>query len=372
MKILHVYKTYYPDTYGGVEQVIRQISMNAQAFDVKNRVFTLSRNPNPPIIYDQNVEVVRAPLSFELASTSFSLSALRQFRQCTQQADIVHYHFPWPFGDVLHFLSLTQKPTVVTYHSDIVKQKNLLHLYTPLMNRFLSAATAIVTTSPNYLATSKTLQKFRDKTTVIPIGLNPAHYPAPSTEKLNYWREKVGENFFLFIGVLRYYKGLSILLDACKNQSHPVVIMGTGPLEHELKTQAKTLGLTNVTFVGALSDEDKIALLTLCFAIVFPSHVRSEAFGISLLEGAMHGKPLISAEIGTGSSYININGETGLVVKANDSDAFAKAMQYLLDHSTQAGMMGKQAKARFDTLFTADKMVEHYVELYKKVLNTSL
>lgn len=367
MRILHVFKTYYPDTYGGVEQVIRQLSIGTQAQGMHNQVFTLSRNPYPPLIQEQGVEVIRCPLSFEIASTGFSFKALSTFRECVQNADIVHYHFPWPFADMLHFLAQVKKPSVVAYHSDVVKQKRLLHLYKPLMNRFLSSVTAIVTTSPNYLETSDTLQNFRDKTTVIPIGLNPAHYPMPSEQKLQYWKNKLGDNFFLFIGVLRYYKGLSILLNACKDKSFPVVIMGKGPLETELKKQAQDLNLKNVIFVGALSDEDKIALLHLCFALVFPSHIRSEAFGISLLEGAMHAKPLISAEIGTGSSYINVHNKTGLVVKANDPQELSAAMQYLLDNPSQAKIMGQQAQARFEELFTANKMIEDYVKLYQKI-----
>ena len=70
--------------------------------------------------------------------------------------------------------------------------------------------------------------------------------------------------------------------------------------------------------MGYLLEDDKVALINLCYAVVFPSHLRSEAFGISLLEGAMYGKPLISSEIGTGTSHINIDGETGLVVPPND------------------------------------------------------
>lgn len=96
-------------------------------------------------------------------------------------------------------------------------------------------------------------------------------------------------------------------LDAVQGTDYPVVIVGSGPVEAELKAHASRLGLRIVHFLGALPDEDKVALLRLCYAVVFPSHLRSEAFGISLLEGAMYGKPLISSEISTGTSYINVS-----------------------------------------------------------------
>ena len=70
-------------------------------------------------------------------------------------------------------------------------------------------------------------------------------------------------------------------------------------------------------------------MFELCFAVLFPSHLRSEAFGISLLEGAMYGKPLISSEIGTGTTYINIDKETGLVVPPSDPIALREAMDFL-------------------------------------------
>jgi len=146
------------------------------------------------------------------------------------------------------------------------------------------------------------------------------------------------------------------------------LIVGAGPVETDLKQQALQLGLTNVRFLGAVSDEDKVALLKLCRAVVFPSHLRSEAFGVTLLEGAMYGKPLISSEIGTGSSYVNIDGVTGMVVPPNDPAALRQAMQRIGADAQLAEEMGQRARARFDELFTAEQMARSYVDLYRQVL----
>jgi len=122
-----------------------------------------------------------------------------------------------------------------------------------------------------------------------------------------------------------------------------------------------------VHFLGELPEEDKVALLQLSYAIVFPSHLRSEAFGISLLEGAMYGKPMISSEIGTGTSYVNVNEETGIVVPPGDPGAFREAMRLLWDHSAIATEMGARAEKRYGTLFTADRMATHYCQLYREL-----
>lgn len=124
----------------------------------------------------------------------------------------------------------------------------------------------------------------------------------------------------------------------------------------------------NVVFLGRIDEADKVALLELCYGVVFPSHLRSEAFGISLLEGAMFGKPLISSEIGTGTSYINIHGETGLVVPPNDPVAFRSAMQRLWDDPSLAAQMGAKADRRFFQLFTAENMARNHSELYREVV----
>jgi rhamnosyl/mannosyltransferase len=208
-----------------------------------------------------------------------------------------------------------------------------------------------------------------DKVQVIPIGLDKDAYPTPAPERLHAWRQRLGERFFLFVGVLRYYKGLHILLQAAQGQGWPIVIAGAGPIEAELKAQAAALGLQQVHFLGFVPEEDKAALLQLCHAVVFPSHLRSEAFGVSLLEGAMFGKALISCEIGTGTSYINIGGETGLVVPPADPAALREAMQFLWNHPEQAAAMGQRARQRFEHHFTAAQMVDAYAALYARLAN---
>lgn len=369
MRVLHVFKTYYPDSFGGVEQVIRQLSAATTEMGLTNRVFTLSRQADvTPLLHDGATTIVRAQTHFEVASTPMSFNATSLFREEVKQADLIHYHYPWPFGDLLHLLAGRSKPAVLTYHSDIVRQRTLMHFYKPLLRRFFANVRAVVPTSPNYLQSSQLLQEYRDKTTVIPIGLDEDSYPKPQAERLQYWHNEVGEDFFLFVGVLRYYKGLHILLDACANNSSRVVIVGAGPVEADLKRQASHLGLNNVMFLGAVSDEDKVALLRLCRAVVFPSHLRSEAFGVTLLEGAMCGKPLISSEIGTGSSYVNIDGVTGLVVPPNDPAALRDAMQLIGSDAQLAAEMGRRARERFDALFTANQMARSYVDLYRQVL----
>ena len=369
MKVLHFYKTYLPDTIGGLEQSINQIARGTLKYGVEVEVLTLSPNVvDRDIKVDQHL-VHRCRSNFEIASTPFSLSAFYRFKQLVDKADLVHYHFPYPFTDILHFLTRVKKPTVVTYHADIVKQQYALKLYRPLKHCFLNSVDHVVATSPNYLESSKVLSKIKQKVSVIPLGIDKATYPGATEEKLKYWKERFSGKFFLFVGVIRYYKGLHILVEAIKNSAFPVLIVGAGPIEKELKMHAEKLDIRNLHFLGFLPEEDKYALLELCFAVLFPSHLRSEAFGISLLEGAMYGKPLISSEIGTGTTYINIDKETGVVVPPSNPVALRQAMDFLWNNPDVASEMGKKAEQRYWTLFTADRMAKSYVSLYEKLLS---
>jgi glycosyltransferase involved in cell wall biosynthesis len=369
MRVLQFYRTSFPNTMGGVEQVIHQIARGANQHGVKTDVLSLTSDRVLHPIEMDGYLAHRVKLNLQISSTGFSVAAFPRFAQLAKGADVIHYHFPWPFMDVVHFATRIRKPTLVTYHSDIIRQTHLLTLYRPLKQRFLASMDRIVATSPNYLASSDILTKFSNKVSVIPIGLDKDSYPQPTADRMEFWRARLGPKFFLFIGVIRYYKGLHVLLSAAQGTDYPVVIVGTGPVEEDLKKRAVQLGLANIRLLGQLSDEDKVALLSLCHALVFPSHMRSEAFGISLLEGAMHGKPMICCDIGTGTTFINIAQETGLVVPPSDPVALRQAMRYLWEHPDAAADMGRRAEARYWKHFTAKQMVKSYVDLYAELVS---
>ncbi len=370
LKILHVYRTYFPDSQGGLEEVIRQVCLNTRDLGVESRVYTLSENPEPATIEAPEGRVVRVKQAFEIASCGFTFDGLTEFQRQVEWADLVHYHFPWPYADVMHGLYGRGRPSVLTYHSDIVRQRFLGWVYRPLMRRFLQRMERIVATSPNYLATSDVLAHVKSDVEIVPIGLSRSSYPDGESRILARQRvaREYGEGFFLFVGVLRYYKGLHILLEALRGADCRALIVGKGPVEAALRRQANDLGLDNVTFTGYLPNEEKMALIEACRAVVFPSYLRSEAFGVTLLEGAMSGKPLISAEVGTGSSHINLHEHTGLVVTPGDPDSLRAAMDRLHRDEDFAALLGKRARERFDTLFTGEAMGKAYARIYQDVL----
>ncbi|WP_421852706.1 glycosyltransferase [Oricola sp.] len=364
MRVLHVFKTYMPETYGGIERVINSIVVGTAALGVESTVLSLGERTDVEGRADGH-RALTAKRDFEVASTGFSRDFLRLLKQQAAMHDVINYHFPWPFMDLGHLMVNPSRKYVVTYHSDIVRQRYLERLYSPLMARFLGGAERIVATSPNYVSTSKTLQRYAEKVVVIPPGIADVSASAGDADIVGRWRKRFPRRLFIFTGMLRYYKGLEYLVAAARHVDADIAIVGTGPEAQRLSKLAGSSACTNVHFLGRLDELDKYALLSLCDGFVFPSHLRSEAYGISLVEAAMMGKPMITCEIGTGTSFINLHGETGLVIPAKNPEAIGLAMMRLLNAPDEAKEFGARARERFESTFSIERMAQHYAEIYR-------
>ena len=374
VKILQVYRTYFPDTQGGTEEVIRQLAKGIIRKGGECKILVPSKHTkNVEVTIVDGIEVIRLPEVIEIASCNMFVKGFSEFRDLVLWADVVHYHYPWPLQDVMH-ASLPSKlraerKFIVTYHSDIIKQKFLLKLYTPLMRWFFGQMDLIVASSINYAQTSSILRSYMKKVEVIPFGLDEEALPALCQSNRSKWEGKVGKDFFFFIGVLRYYKGLHVLLEAARQQNFKVVIAGAGNQRKLLEKMIDKYDLSNVILVGRVSDEDKVSLFHLSKAVVLPSFIRSEAFGIVLLEGLYMGKPLVTADIGSGMSFVNENGKTGLWVEPGSVKSLRAALNQLNEDPVLCENFSCNARKRFDSEFTNELMSSRYMDLYGSLLS---
>ncbi len=373
IKALHVYRTYFPDPPGGLQEAVRQIAISTARYNVSSQIYTLSPNPFPTNLQRPEGAVVRAkswaaPASCDLGG----YSSFATFAKISKESDIVHYQFPWPFADVLHSVVRPTSPAVMTYQSDVVRQRMLGKLYAPLMLRMLKSMRFVVATSPAYAETSSVLShpSIREKVRIIPNGIDEETYSKESDDSVF---RRIGlsqdEPYFLFIGVLRYYKGLHTLVQAANQIGARIVIAGSGPEEKLLRSRVGLCGAKNVVFAGQVSDGEKSSLLKTCRALVLPSHLRSEAFGMVLVEAAIFGRPLVSCEIGTGTSFVNAHEETGFVVPPESPAELANAMNQILRDELLAEQMGMASRARYERLFSGHVLGEAYAELYQEALD---
>ena len=168
------------------------------------------------------VEVVRLPRAFEYASTPVSwqfASALRDrgAPRARRAPALLHFHFPYPWGELAWLRAKPPLPLVVTYHSDIVRQKTQLAAYRPFLERFLDAADLIMAGSPNLIEHSEFLKPRAEKCRVVHFGIHTERY-AETPELLAraaQLRKPFGARpVVLFVGRLVYYKGADVLVRA--------------------------------------------------------------------------------------------------------------------------------------------------------------
>ncbi|MGQ9585474.1 MAG: glycosyltransferase [Anaerolineae bacterium] len=366
MRILHVYKDYYP-VVGGIENHVRLLAEGQAARGHKVIVLVASLTPRTTVEDLGGVRVVKAGRAATISSTPISLSLPAYLARL--RPDITHLHFPYPLGEVAHFLLGRGRPTVITYHSDVVRQQGWLRLYRPLLWRVLRRADRIIATSPHYMHSSPYLRELADRCRVIPLGIEVARFGQAPSEAVARLRERFGVPLVLFVGRLRYYKGISYLLQAMADLPGHLGIVGEGPMRSEWEREASELGLAGrVHFVGEVADEDLPTYYHACDLFVLPATQRSEAFGAVLLEAMAAGRPVVSTELGTGTSWVNRDGETGWVVPPADPMALREAMAHLLQDEELRRQMGEAGRQRAED-FDVGLLVDRVLALYKEVLD---
>lgn len=372
MHCVQIYKDYAP-IVGGIENHVRDLSQGLLAQGHQVTVLVSNTTRYTQIEYPEpGLTIIKAARIAHAASTP--ISPMQAIHALKLRAEIVHLHFPFPPGDLIA-RALPGKPKlVVTYHSDIVRQQGLLRAYRPLMHRTLTHAQAIIATSQAYVDSSEVLQQYREKCRIIPLGIDTAYFAQNRSEAAKQLRQRLGiaanTPTTLFVGRLRYYKGLHILLDAVNEIHGHVLIGGDGPQRAELEAQAQQLGIAErVHFLGDVSDDDLPVLYQTADVFVMPAHLRAEALGISQIEALASGTPSVSTELGTGTSFVNRHCETGFVVPPNNPRALAKALNVLLTNPELRQRMGQAGQQRMQSMFDRQQMIAQNVALYQQILN---
>lgn len=367
-KITHIFKTYFPETNGGLEEAIRQYANYAKkkGFDVD--IISVGHKDYRMKGQDGiNIKFYKKTSDF--FSNPFSFSLARSFRDICENTDILHFHFPWPTVELLVLFHGIRKPALVTFHCDIHKIKPLKMMYVPFLKQYLKKMDKICITHNSILRSTPYLTRFKDKIEEIPLFIDENRFrdlPGPDPALIELTRKMKG--FVLFVGALRWYKGLDTLLDASKKMDRDIVIVGKGALYQKLEDRIKKEGLRNVYLMGFQNDGNYKFLIERSSLVVLPSIAPAEAFGQALLEGLYFSKPLVSTELGTATSFVNRHNYTGYVVRPGCSEELALAMNTILKDDQLRKRFSKNAFQHYLVNFTASVQGEKYVRLYKTLL----
>lgn len=367
MKVAHIYKDFYPVS-GGIENIIYVLSKEIIT-RAEVEVFVSARGFYRENINFEGINIIKLPELVRLNSMPILPTLYSELSKT--DADILHFHHPFPMGDVSYLLSRSKMPFVISYHSDVVRQKISNIFYQPAQNAFFSRAKRIIASSLNYIESSPILSKWKQKCIPIPYGIDAKFFsPASSRDDIvSKIIEKYGKRIVLFVGVLRYYKGLNVLLEAMKYVDGKLIIIGRGQEWQNLNKIIYSYKLHNrVIMEGSVTNFNLLPYYRACDVFVLPSIYRSEAFGIVLLEAMACGKPVISTELGTGTSWVNQHNVTGLVVPPGDPKALADAINRILYDRELARRFGENARKRVEENFTKELMAERIFKVYEEVL----
>jgi glycosyltransferase involved in cell wall biosynthesis len=225
--IIHIGK-FYPPYRGGMESYVKHIAEN---IPIEQKV-VVSNTQNKVVEEVVNgVYVKRLPRLYHIFSQNFVRGLYRELKY--SQAQIYHLHLPNPLAALAFLKANPTGKLIITWHSDIIRQKLFMPFYRPFLNRILQRADCIIATSPNYLSSSPYLKKYQNKCVVIPLGIDFNAYqilPEIGAEALNI-RQLYKEKIVLFVGRLVYYKGLDYLIQAAKQIEATVLLIGNGPME---------------------------------------------------------------------------------------------------------------------------------------------
>lgn len=367
MKVLQVSKFYHP-VVGGIERVVQQLSEGLRERGHESRVLASAKQgfgTNEPV---EGVPVRRASSFGTLLSVPIAPAFPHHLSQMVSGSDIVHYHLPNPSTVVSHLLIRPSVPTVVTYHSDIVRQTQALTVYKPILKRFLSSVDHIITTSPRLRGHSIFLREHQSKTTVVPLSVNPDIYD--ESGPVNGPSLPTDGPTVLFVGRLNYYKGVTYLIRAIQHvDGAELVVAGDGDQRTSLERQAVSLGVEDrVYFHGYIDDKKLREYYRSADLFVLPSVESSEAFGIVQLEAMVHGLPVINTDLPTGVPWVSRDRKTGLTVPPRDADALASAIQELLVDDELRESLGRNARQRVETKFTEARMLSQTLDVYAEVI----
>lgn len=355
---------YYAPRVGGIERVLQDISDSVgNAFDVR----VLACNPGGALSRDvvSDVPVVRAATPAVVFSMPLSLQYGSLFRRMAREADLIQFHHPFPLAEINGLLDGCRgKGVVVWYHCDIVRQKWAMPAYGGVLRRFLSRADRILVSSDGLRRNSVPLSEFRDKTEVVPFGLD-LHRLRTETESF----PLPAEEFLLFVGRLVPYKGCEVLIRAMKRAALPLLVAGTGPLKRQLQRLARQEGVASrVHFLGRIPDGKLRYCYSRCRMLVLPSVNPTEAFGLVQVEAMAHGKPVVNTALPTGVPEVSLDGETGLTVPPGNPDALADAITRLHRDDRMYRAFASNARRRSER-FSIRRFRERLLGVYGELLN---
>lgn len=340
-------------SFGGSTIAAYNLALKMARKDHDVEIFTTSQDTQDSVEVKDNLRIYRFGTTFNLYTSSISLSML--FHIHKRDVDIAHVHFDIPPNPMIgvNYAKKHKIPLVLTYHGDWVSNyggtfRNYAVQFsnTYLVDKLLEQSTVIISPSSHYIQESRFLKKYSHKVVCIPNGVNIEDFEVTYSKEQCRSITGLPQNhrIIIFMGYLAPHKGPEFLLEAVyrliqKQSDVLLVFMGTGILFKELKDLTHQLGLDNhVVFLGHISDKNFKAMV-LKAADIFCLPSLYECFPLVILEAMASGLPVIASNI-SGIPELITHGKNGLLCQPGNSSELEEAINYLLENDTTRKEMG--------------------------------
>lgn len=361
--VLHIFKIYYPDLFGGTLTVIRDICASLKdAFASAVLVCSQSAEKREIVINDVPVERVRSfgnLLSLPAAPTY----PWRLWRKIAEH-DLLALHAPFPLADLVFAFGFgRRRPLVVHWHADIVSHAGLRWFIEPLMRRTLSRAKAIIVSDHALIDNTPLLREFEDKCHVVPFGIDTTGYDWPKIEP-----HHVNDRgrLVLACGRLVPYKGFDVLIRAAAAHNFEVWIIGDGTERPRLEQLIRELGLgERVRLLGSVNDCERIKLMCLADVFVMPSVTNAETFGLVQLEAMAAGRPVVNTALDTAVPRVARHGMEAITVPPGDAEKLGEAIDTLIRDPERRRCMGLAARTRALSRYSATAFKQGMETVYR-------
>lgn len=362
---------FYPPVRGGMESHLETLCHEIQR-EADVSVIVAQRGAGTVHENVRGIPVTRLRTALHISGASFCPSMPRHIRRAGS-AEIVHIHVPNPPAVLSYLASRHKGRLVVTYHSDLVRQRALGRMFEPIQERMLRRADAILVASPDYVNSSISLRPHLDRCHVIPLGIHLDHRGRDvALGEIEAVRDRYGTRIVLGVGRQVYYKGFEYLIEAMRDVQGHLLLVGEGPLAGKLRAKIQAFGLADrVTMLGAVSAQDLRLYYQSADVFVLPSVTRTEAFGLVQVEAMAAGLPVINTQLDSGVPFVSLHGVTGLTVPPRDPEALACALDDLLSDPEKRAAFGRAARHRAKTEFDAAVMARRTLEVYGAISGAS-
>jgi rhamnosyl/mannosyltransferase len=373
MRVAHFAK-YAFARIGGMERHVGILTraLAARGVDVTVFAYDPSGTAKPRMVDGVKVEPVPTLLHFSSQSLAPALITRSRGIARERRFDVVHQHWPDPFAHIAATLVPGRPAHVVSWHSDIVRQKLLRPIYRAIAPRVLARPDALIGATQAHLRSAQ-MDCFAppERRHVIPysIDTSPFEVTPRVTREAQALRMKYGCGPLIFaLGRHVYYKGFEVLIRAMARVPAVLLLGGEGPLTPQLRELATSVG-AKVEFVGTISEPMLPVYYHASNVFCLPSVAQTEAFGLVQAEAMACGKPLVNTALGNGVNELAPHDVCALTVSPGDERALAEALTHMLLDTNLSQRLGSAGFERVRAHFTVDVMVRQMLDLYHELIS---